>query len=85
MTTGFSVICVFFIYQYIYQYEKSIFYFEACFIYTSAQLDIANLLLSLKVIPFEALISAVTDTLKEASVKATKVGIQIEKVCDYSS
>ncbi|KIH63853.1 hypothetical protein ANCDUO_05842 [Ancylostoma duodenale] len=44
------------------------------FQYTPAQHDIANLLLSLKVISFEELVSAVTDTLKEVGVKATKLG-----------
>ncbi|EPB67077.1 Dopey protein [Ancylostoma ceylanicum] len=44
------------------------------FQYTPAQNDIANLLLSLKVISFEELVSAVTDTLKEVGVKATKLG-----------
>lgn len=48
---------------------------RATFEYSSAQLDITNLLLSLQVIPFEDLISSVNSTLREASFKANKVGI----------
>lgn len=48
---------------------------RATFDYSSAQLDITNLLLSLQVIPFEDLISSVNSTLREASFKANKVGI----------
>uniref|UniRef100_A0A8R1DQL8 Dopey_N domain-containing protein n=1 Tax=Caenorhabditis japonica TaxID=281687 RepID=A0A8R1DQL8_CAEJA len=48
---------------------------RATFDYSSAQLDITNLLLSLQVIPFEDLISSVNATLREASFKANKVGI----------
>ncbi|CAD6184431.1 unnamed protein product [Caenorhabditis auriculariae] len=52
---------------------------KANFDYSTAQVDIANLLLSLKVIPFEELIASVNTTLKESSLKATKVGIQMDK------
>uniref|UniRef100_A0A158P6E2 Dopey_N domain-containing protein n=1 Tax=Angiostrongylus cantonensis TaxID=6313 RepID=A0A158P6E2_ANGCA len=45
------------------------------FHYTPAQHDISNLLLSIKVISFEELLSAVSDTLKEVGVKATKLGV----------
>ncbi|KAJ1356119.1 phenylacrylic acid decarboxylase [Parelaphostrongylus tenuis] len=45
------------------------------FHYASAQHDIANLLLSIKVISFEELVSAVSDTLKEVGVKVTKIGV----------
>ncbi|EFO95710.1 CRE-PAD-1 protein, partial [Caenorhabditis remanei] len=48
---------------------------RATFDYSSAQLDITNLLLSLQVIPFEDLITSVNSTLREASFKANKVGI----------
>ncbi|XGW24975.1 hypothetical protein V3C99_006429 [Haemonchus contortus] len=44
------------------------------FHYSPVQHDIANLLLSLKVISFEELVTAVSDTLKEVGVKATKIG-----------
>ncbi|VDO69258.1 unnamed protein product [Heligmosomoides polygyrus] len=44
------------------------------FQYTPAQHDIANLLLSLKVISFEELVAAVSETLKEVGVKAVKIG-----------
>ncbi|CAB3407671.1 unnamed protein product [Caenorhabditis bovis] len=52
---------------------------KATFDYSSAQLDITNLLLNLKVIKFEDLISSVNATLREASLKASKVGITIDK------
>ncbi|VDM53042.1 unnamed protein product [Angiostrongylus costaricensis] len=45
------------------------------FHYTPAQHDISNLLLSIKVISFEELLSAVSDTLKEVGVKVTKLGV----------
>ncbi|VDO46208.1 unnamed protein product [Haemonchus placei] len=44
------------------------------FHYSPVQHDIANLLLSLKVISFEELVTAVSETLKEVGVKATKIG-----------
>ncbi|WKX89869.1 hypothetical protein Q1695_009037 [Nippostrongylus brasiliensis] len=47
---------------------------QPCFEYSPVQHDIANLLLSLKVISFEELVVAVTDTLKEVGLKATKIG-----------
>ncbi|CAI5437514.1 unnamed protein product [Caenorhabditis angaria] len=52
---------------------------KATFEYSPAQLDISNLLLSLKVIPIEELISSVNSTLREALFKANKVGITIDK------
>ncbi|VDN26286.1 unnamed protein product [Cylicostephanus goldi] len=51
------------------------YFLQPNFEYTSSQHDIANLLLSLKVISFEELVTAVNETLKEAGVKATKVGV----------
>uniref|UniRef100_A0A1I7U1G7 Dopey_N domain-containing protein n=1 Tax=Caenorhabditis tropicalis TaxID=1561998 RepID=A0A1I7U1G7_9PELO len=52
---------------------------RATFEYSAAQLDITNLLLSITYIPFEDLISSVNSTLREASFKASKVGITIDK------
>lgn len=48
---------------------------HASFAYTPSQLHIASLLLSLKVIPFEELLSAVCETLKEAGAKVSKFGL----------
>lgn len=48
---------------------------RATFDYSTAQLDITNLLLSIQYIPFEDLITSVNSTLREASFKANKVGI----------
>ncbi|KJH53289.1 Dopey protein [Dictyocaulus viviparus] len=48
---------------------------QLIFHYTEAQHDIANLLLSIKVLSFEELVSAISDTLKEVGVKVTKLGV----------
>uniref|UniRef100_F1KPR7 Protein pad-1 n=2 Tax=Ascaris TaxID=6251 RepID=F1KPR7_ASCSU len=49
------------------------------FDYSEAQLDIANLLLSIKVLPFENLISTVAETLKECAGKSAKPGTPTDK------
>lgn len=49
------------------------------FTYSTAQKDIANLMLTLKVVQFDNLITAVIGTLKEASLKASKMGLPIDK------
>lgn len=52
---------------------------QPSFVYSDAQLDIADLLLSIKVLPFENLIATVADTLKECAGRSLKPPASTEK------
>ncbi|CAG9538470.1 unnamed protein product [Cercopithifilaria johnstoni] len=52
---------------------------QSSFDYSPAQLDIADLLLSIKILPFENLISTVAEALKESAWKVVKSGAAVEK------
>ncbi|VDN03566.1 unnamed protein product [Thelazia callipaeda] len=52
---------------------------QSSFVYSQAQLDIADLLLNLKILPFENLISTVAEALKESTWKIIKSGATSEK------
>ncbi|CAI4227638.1 unnamed protein product [Auanema sp. JU1783] len=52
---------------------------QLSFTYTTSQLDVANLLLSLKIITIEELMTSVCESLKEAGIKASKLGSQADK------
>ncbi|VBB30267.1 unnamed protein product [Acanthocheilonema viteae] len=52
---------------------------QSSFDYSPAQLDIADLLLSIKILPFENLISTVAEALKESAWKIVKSGAALEK------
>lgn len=52
---------------------------QSSFDYSPAQLDIADLLLSIKILPFENLISTVAEALKEGAWKIVKSGAVLDK------
>ncbi|MCP9264273.1 Protein pad-1 [Dirofilaria immitis] len=52
---------------------------QPSFNYSMAQLDIADLLLNIKILPFENLISTVAEALKESASKIVKSGVALEK------
>ncbi|VDK86235.1 unnamed protein product [Litomosoides sigmodontis] len=52
---------------------------QPSFDYSPAQLDIADLLLNIKILPFENLISTVAEAMKESAWKIAKSGISLEK------
>uniref|UniRef100_A0A915Q5B7 Dopey N-terminal domain-containing protein n=1 Tax=Setaria digitata TaxID=48799 RepID=A0A915Q5B7_9BILA len=58
---------------------------QSAFDYSSSQLDIANLLLSIKILPFENLISTVAEALKESVWKIVKSSAILEKQSAFPS
>ncbi|VDK66335.1 unnamed protein product [Onchocerca ochengi] len=52
---------------------------QSSFEYSPAQLDIADLLLNIKVLPFENLISTIAEALKESASKIVKSSAAVEK------
>ena len=53
---------------------------QPSFIYSPAQHDVADLLLAVRVLPLESVVTNVLDILKEAAGKAGKPQTQIDKV-----